>query len=180
MNRREKIRRILKDVLGIKPTSQLEAEIEARFAACLAGRMSGVELMPSAEQTLRHLHERMPLFAVSAMPATELSILLRQKNISRYFRKSLGYPPAKDAGIRSLLQEFDLNADRILVVGDSPSDYEAAMNNNCRFVLFVRQQSRVPQFGGASAPIERISSLSHLIPITNSHSKPEVADTHGS
>jgi phosphoglycolate phosphatase-like HAD superfamily hydrolase len=179
MNRKEKIRRILKDVLDMKPASELEAEIEAKFASCLAGRMSSVELMPSASYTLEHLHDGMSLFAVSAMPAGELSTVLRQKSISKYFRKSLGYPPAKDVGIASLLQEFDLNADRTLVVGDSVSDYEAAMKNSCQFVLFVRQQSQVPQFGGASAPIERISSLSHLITITNSHSKPEVPDTNG-
>ena len=179
MNRKEKIRRILTDVLGISPTSQLEAEIETRFASCLAGRMSRVELMPSAEHALRHLHEEMPLFAVSAMPATELSVLLKQKNISKYFRKALGYPPAKNAGIASLLQEFNLSADRTLVVGDSLADYEAANANECQFMLFSRQQAQGHHFGVGPAPIEEISSLSHLITLANSHGKPEAPDTNG-
>jgi phosphoglycolate phosphatase-like HAD superfamily hydrolase len=137
LNRKKKIEQMLIKVLNMDPDSRLVAEIQEHFSRCLESRMPQVALMPGVLDSLGYWQNKVPMFAVSAMPTSELRELMRFKGLSKFFDDIQGYPPAKEGLIRAILAKNAFDPNRCVLVGDSEADAVAAQETSCRFVQMI-------------------------------------------
>ena len=72
---------------------------------------------------------------VTATPQQEIEEIISSLQIRKHFRKVTGSPINKKNAIKIILEEFLIEADRAVMVGDSTSDYKAAIENNLNFFL---------------------------------------------
>lgn len=79
------------------------------------------------------MHE-VPAFLVSGTPEVELLEIVRARNELVYFDAVRGSPQLKKDILREILQTRQLEAHRCLMIGDAPSDFEAALANGLHFV----------------------------------------------
>lgn len=81
-----------------------------------------------ATRALRILSERMPLILLSATPQDSLDRIVFRRDWSCYFQDVLGVSvDAKSEYLRRIAERFEVCAEEVLMVGDSPFDREAAV-----------------------------------------------------
>ncbi|MBD3308023.1 HAD hydrolase-like protein, partial [candidate division KSB3 bacterium] len=117
-----------------------EAEIEQKVAKLAAAYndlvVQGAKTCPEcpgAEQTLRQLHGRYPLYLSSTTPETALREILRFRGWDRYFKAIFGYPRHKSGTLREIIRRECMRPEQVLVVGDGESDERSAQDVGCRF-----------------------------------------------
>ena len=73
-------------------------------------------------------------FVVSGSDGRELSEVLKDRGLSKYFDRTLGSPATKKEIVRGLLSSTDKN-DRIVFVGDGRLDFEVSQEFGIDFVM---------------------------------------------
>jgi phosphoglycolate phosphatase-like HAD superfamily hydrolase len=94
--------------------------------------------VPGAGALLERLSGIGAVYVVSMTPHDHLLAHLKQRTWARYITAAFGYPNRKVVTVASLLAEHGIAPARLLVVGDGPSDEEAAASNGCCFHRIVR------------------------------------------
>jgi phosphoglycolate phosphatase-like HAD superfamily hydrolase len=160
VSRRKKIRYCHKALLGIRLS---EADLETlaqRFSLLVEEAVIAADWVPGARRFLDAAHGRLPLFVVSGTPHGELDRITRRRGMQHYFTAIRGSPPSKVPIIRELLRDHGLSADRVLFVGDSTTDYDAATAEGLCFV------GRVPAGGDDPFPpgTRVVTDLTRLSP----------------
>lgn len=159
VSRRQKIRHYHSTLLGIDLSKDELERLADRFSELVEEEVVASEEVPGAGDFLNRHHDDLDLFVVSATPQDELRRVVARRGLARHFRDVRGSPPEKGRLVRDLLDEHDLEPGRVLFVGDSMTDYDAAVSNGLRFV------GRVP--AGQSSPFPTgtsvVSDLSQLV-----------------
>jgi phosphoglycolate phosphatase-like HAD superfamily hydrolase len=91
--------------------------------------------VPGVREYLANHYQRQIFILVSATPCGELRRILDALEIAGYFREVYGAPVSKTAAIASALARHQCLPTEALSIGDSMSDYEAAMANRIEFLL---------------------------------------------
>jgi phosphoglycolate phosphatase-like HAD superfamily hydrolase len=133
-SRRKKIRYCHKALLGIRLSeSQLEAHAR-RFSGLVEEAVVASAWVPGALELLEAQRGRLPMFVVSGTPHEELLRIAARRAMGRFFVAVRGSPPSKVPIIRSLLADHALEPERVLFVGDSLTDYNAAAATGLAFL----------------------------------------------
>jgi phosphoglycolate phosphatase len=74
------------------------------------------------------------VFVISGTPEPELKYIIDKRGLSDYFLESLGSPTRKPAHIRRLLEQYKLQPDEGVFIGDALTDYDAANETGLHFV----------------------------------------------
>ena len=74
-------------------------------------------------------------FIVTATPQDEIEEIINHLELNAFFQKIIGAPIMKSDAIKSILQSFSFEANDAIMIGDSISDYQAAVKNNVTFIL---------------------------------------------
>jgi len=72
---------------------------------------------------------------VTATPTEEINEILKALNIKHFFSNVHGAPQTKSDAIEETLRTLDVGSKGALMLGDSESDYMAAVENNVLFLL---------------------------------------------
>lgn len=107
------------------PPSELNILCERFAEYCREGVMNA-PLIPGAMDFIQSASGILPLHVVSGTPEVELRAIFDFRGLSSYFRSIRGTPPEKIAMLKSLVKESGLSPERILMIGDSVTDLEAA------------------------------------------------------
>jgi phosphoglycolate phosphatase-like HAD superfamily hydrolase len=91
-------------------------------------------MVAGAQDTLRRLAGQVPMAVISGTPDRELAEIVSRRGLADYFTAVHGSPPGKPQIITRLLAERGWHADRVVMVGDGMSDYEAACATGIRFI----------------------------------------------
>jgi hypothetical protein len=78
--------------------------------------------------------KQIPMHIVSGSDGEELNEICRQINISSYFHTIAGSPAMKKDLIAEILAVYGYT--RVILIGDSLNDFEAAQSNNIDFLGF--------------------------------------------
>ena len=80
-------------------------------------------------------HKRQQFFLITATPQQEIEEILSQLEIADYFDQVVGSPINKCKAIKMLLDQYSIVPEQAIMIGDSNSDYEAAVYNRIPFML---------------------------------------------
>lgn len=127
ISRFQKFAWFFREVLDREITPGESAEWGNKFAEYALDEVRRCPLIPGARETLEKWHARLPMYVCSGAPAAELLLILEERGLKHFFTAILGSPPAKSQLLRRIVYELaDLEPEQVVMVGDAPTDHEAA------------------------------------------------------
>lgn len=134
ISRRKKIRWCHRTLLGIELDAAGLDRLCQRFSALVEDEVVACDWVAGAEQLLRDLQGRLPLFVVSGTPHEELRRIFARRQLSPWFTEVWGSPRGKPEIIEDILSRHPFERDRVLFIGDSAADLRAACATGLRFL----------------------------------------------
>ncbi len=94
------------------------------------------------EEVLKKKPFRQKFILVSATPEEELLFILKKLNLYDCFVSVYGSPMPKKTAIERSINEFSVNNEECLMIGDSQADLDAAIANNIKFLLRLHDSNQ--------------------------------------
>jgi phosphoglycolate phosphatase-like HAD superfamily hydrolase len=120
---------------GIPASDAAVAGYCAAFAAAVRQGVLDAPWVPGAREYLEANCARQRCVLVSATPQAEIMDILGALGIGACFREVHGAPTPKAEAITSVLRSWACSPAQALVIGDSYSDYQAAVGAGVGFLL---------------------------------------------
>lgn len=115
----------------------------ARFNQLVQDGIVALGVLPETRAFLETTAKRLPLFINSATPSVAMNETLEKLGIRHFFREVYGQEGGKTENIRRAMQAVgERNPKKIVFVGDSLTDYEAAEEVGCRFVGVATKRNK--------------------------------------
>jgi len=144
VSRFEKFRLYHRSFLGRELDAREEAALGERFIALVEDAVVAAPWVAGAHEYLEMNYRRLPIFVASGTPETELARIVQRRGIAHYFAGVHGSPRTKGKIIATCIREGRFHATRVLMVGDSITDYEGAQEAGAAFLGIARDRSAFP------------------------------------
>ena len=118
-----------------KPSLQLIDEYAIKFSQLVKKKVVDSAWVDGVFDYLKDNYNVQQFFLVTATPQKEIEEILYQLKIIDYFKQIIGSPTTKSEAIMRLSSRHKINPDKAVMIGDSQSDYKAALDNNINFIL---------------------------------------------
>lgn len=93
-------------------------------------------LIPETINFVKTNYLKVPMHIVSGSDQAELQSLCKQLDIAKYFISINGSPTTKSLLVSTILADSHAEIDRVVLVGDSINDYNAAHSNGIKFSAY--------------------------------------------
>jgi phosphoglycolate phosphatase-like HAD superfamily hydrolase len=113
----------------------LVAEYCDSFSVSVCQAVIDSAWVPGAREYLESNCERQRFVLITATPQAEIERILVALQLRSCFRQVHGAPAEKGMAVAAVLAEWNCPPTQALVVGDSTTDYEAALTNRVSFLL---------------------------------------------
>jgi phosphoglycolate phosphatase-like HAD superfamily hydrolase len=136
---------------GLTPIDSEQARIAAYGDAVLKA-VAACPVLPRAEEALRLARKSGKVHVSSNTPQQPLRGLLNRRGWLAMIDGIHGYPARKADTLRAVVAQSGGKPERVLAVGDGPSDEDAAREIGCPFVKVTPEQGLNPAIaalGGA-------------------------------
>jgi HAD superfamily hydrolase (TIGR01549 family) len=127
LSRYEKFRRIFADYLRLPLSAERMARLDQEYRALVLAEMLTCPYVPGAREFIERHAVEVPLFIASGTPETELREIATLRGLSPYFAGVYGSPRPKVTLLRHIAARVAARPNRLVFVGDSLPDYEAAV-----------------------------------------------------
>lgn len=117
---------LYKEYLGRDITEEESRELGDRFAEYVLDEVRVCPLIEGIKKVLDHWKGRLPMCVCSGTPTEELRVVLEERDLASCFDLICGSPPAKAEALANIVNELGLDPADVLMVGDSPTDRDAA------------------------------------------------------
>lgn len=141
-----KLERFHREFLGIVLDEDGLADLAQTYSEMVEDVVVACEAVPGAVEALDTWAKHCPLYVVSGTPQDELRRIAQRRGLDGYFATVFGSPRVKPDIVGDELSRIGVQADRVLFVGDSLTDYDCAVTVGTRFLGRVPpwRQSRFP------------------------------------
>lgn len=129
---------------GRAVTAEESAALDKRFNELALAELLQTPFLPGVEEFLQAHNETWPLYVASGAPQYELEIILQKMKLSRYFKGIFGSPTPKAQLLADIVASEQAAPQRVLMIGDSGTDLEAAQAVGTRFVGIGEFPSPIP------------------------------------
>jgi len=134
MSRMKKFAYFEAELLG-RPADQARINaLCAAYSALVEEKVCSCPLIEGAYAFLESYAGRLPFYVISGTPEAELNRIAERRGVSKYFRRLRGSPMSKEEGIEEFLAEGPFRRDRVAMIGDAITDYDAAVATGIGFV----------------------------------------------
>lgn len=137
ISRHEKIRVYERLRTSCEPQQGNVDLLTAHFAKSVKDRVLSAPEMLGASTLLDHLNGTLPLFVCSGTPEHELQEIVAARGWRGHFDAVLGSPTTKTAMLFNIADRLGCATQELLLVGDSSTDMQAALQSGSRFLLMV-------------------------------------------
>jgi beta-phosphoglucomutase len=161
VSRFDKFRHIYASILKRPLPDREFHRLCTRYHDLVIGGVRAAPFVAGAEEFLERFYRRIPLYIVSASPEEELSDIISQRGMARYFRGVSGAPRRKVDSIRSILEREGLDTSLVLFVGDALNDYHAARETGVPFAGRVHP-GEPDRFSGREGVVAVVRDLAGL------------------
>jgi HAD superfamily hydrolase (TIGR01549 family) len=134
LSRFEKFRYFHNKLLGLPLFREEESRLATEFNARVEESVVTAPWVEGAQDFLLEHHADIPLFVASGTPDEELKRILQKRRMSLYFRAAFGSPAKKGEILRGILEGGGYLPERVLMVGDSLLDMDAAREAGTHFL----------------------------------------------
>lgn len=161
ISRFEKFRHFHRAFLGQALSAEAEAELARRFSELVEDAVVEAPWIAGAREFLEAHYRPLPLFVASGTPEDELKRIVARRGVQHYFAGVHGAPLTKGEIITALVRGRKLRPERVLMVGDSDSDFQGARKAGVRFIGIAAGGG--DPFPGAIAVLPDLTELSEFL-----------------
>lgn len=161
VSRFDKFRHIYASILKRDLSEREFNRLSARYHNLVIGGVLVAPFVTGAQEFLEQFSRRIPLYVVSASPEEELSDIISQRGMTRYFRGIYGAPRRKVDCIRSIVEREGLDPSQVLFVGDALNDYRAAREAGVPFAGRIHP-GEPDRFSGREGIATAVKNLDEL------------------
>ena len=133
IDRREKFRYFVEEVLGLSGNNDLIEKITEKFSKLTLKAIIECPLVEGAMEFLGYFHGKTPLYLVSATPQKELNEITAARGMHKYFLQAFGAPINKTEVLKKIMISEKVSSDEMIYIGDSPEDWQAAIKVGIHF-----------------------------------------------
>ena len=128
-------------LLGEHYTEEKGAEFSRRYTGAVIDAVVQAPFLPGVNEFLEKTSQLIPLFVASGTPELELQQIIMRRQMDHYFRGVFGSPSTKDEILRKIMTETSTSPHRLLMLGDSLEDWEAAKTTGCHFMGIINGET---------------------------------------
>jgi len=132
--RDEKFRYFLKNLLGKADCELQVQDMVARFRELTRAKIIECPYVAGAMDFISGYSKVLPLYIASATPLDELEIIIKARELDKYFLRIYGAPMKKSAMFIDIMKNDKFSSGEMLFVGDSLEDYYVARDQGLAFV----------------------------------------------
>lgn len=162
VSRYDKIRYYEQTLCGRTPTEESVQSRAERFSQIVEQRVIESDWVKGAKDFLETHSHTIPCYIASATPEDELRRITDRRMMSHYFEGIFGTPKKKSANLKMIIEDNGYSAERVLMIGDAITDFDAAQINGTQF-LGRRIQGKELPFPGDTEIIDDLQVLSSLL-----------------
>jgi phosphoglycolate phosphatase-like HAD superfamily hydrolase len=115
-----------------------------RYSELVLDQVMACPFVPGALEFLEEAHHKLPLHVVSGTPQSELDLIVGNRGLRRYFHEIVGAPTRKLQAFDAIAREGGHAPDDVLTVGDSITEYMAALELGMPFLGIVAEPEPNP------------------------------------
>lgn len=123
--------------LGKNLSLQESETLNQMFSDLVKRSIISAPEMPNAVLMLSKLYSKFPLHVISATPEIELEEIIIKREMRGFFSSIHGAPKKKSIHMNNLIKMHNYDRRKVVMIGDSSSDYEAACEVGVHFVGYV-------------------------------------------
>ena len=133
VSRVEKLNWFFETVLERAPEEGEQRRLLDEFVELSLQRIYTALSVPGIWDVLERWHGVVPMYVASGAPHLELTNVLKQHAMARFFTGIYGSPPGKTTLLRGILAEENIEPYNAVMVGDGANDMYAAEATRTRF-----------------------------------------------
>ena len=134
VSRFDKIKYYEQELLGRDVTEESVLALANRFSKLVEDKVVQSAWVTGARRFLEEHIQDLPLYLASATPQEELHRIVEKRGMTRYFKHIGGTPKKKHEHIQDVLNHHQCAPDKVVMIGDAITDYEAAQKTGVKFV----------------------------------------------
>ena len=128
-----------------KPLSDKKLnDLAKQFSDLVVEKVIESDWVKGVKDFLEKYYQIIDLYVVSGTPQEELELIVKRRNMEKYFKGVYGSPEVKPTIIRRIISERKYDPDKIIYIGDSMSDYNGAKETEALFLGRVPKNSESP------------------------------------
>ena len=81
------------------------------------------------------------MFISTGTPQIEIERIIKELELNSFFKSVLGSPSSKEDHIEYLINNFKINVNKTIFIGDSINDKDAAINKDILFIARIRNKN---------------------------------------
>ncbi len=162
VTRYDKIRHYEDALCNREITEERVMEIASDFSDIVENLVAKSPWVVGAKDFLEKYYASVPFYVASATPEEELKRIVENRNMNKYFKGIYGAPKKKSEHIAAIMSANNYSAERVLMIGDAMTDYDAAINTGVHFIGRKLQGQCAP-FPKGTMIINDLSELEALI-----------------
>lgn len=152
VSRRDKFIYFESELFGRSPDSAVIDSLCRRYTEIVLDKVMACPFVPGAMGFLEEAHGKLPLHVVSGTPQSELELIVEKRGLRGYFHDVIGAPTRKAHAFDAIAREGGHAAESVLTVGDSITEYMAALELGMPFLGIVPEREASPF--PASVPVQ--------------------------
>jgi len=120
---------------GEIPVEKLIDKFEKRFSNLVKQKVIDSRWVLGVQDYLERWSCSQQFFIITATPQKEIEEILCALEIDHFFKGVIGTPSMKGEAIKKIMTDYKFTQKEMVMIGDSNSDYEAAVENKVSFIL---------------------------------------------
>ena len=120
---------------GLPATADNVQKFCDQFSTLVLQAVIDAAWVPGVHEYLLAQHDAQHFVLVTATPQKEIEAILHTLGLAHCFRQVHGAPTSKTMAIGAVLADLKCQPDQALMVGDSDTDFDAALANQVSFLL---------------------------------------------
>jgi HAD superfamily hydrolase (TIGR01549 family) len=134
ISRYKKIKYYYTEYLNM-PLSENELNDKAKqFSDLVVKKVIEAPWVKGAKKFLEQHHKIADLYIVSGIPQEEIELIVKEREMKKYFKGVYGTPDTKPVHSRRIISKNGYDLEKVLYIGDSLSDYNDAKKANIKFL----------------------------------------------
>lgn len=137
VSRFDKFRHYYANIIKEELTDERFQELCDNFSKLALKNVLNSPFVSGTKEFLERYSREFDCYIVSATPHDEMKYIVEQLELSKYFKQVCGSPRNKGQWVADIMTERNINSEEAVFIGDSRSDYWAAVENNISFIARI-------------------------------------------
>ena len=128
------------------------------FSSIVVNEVVNSSWIKGAFEFLKNYYQKITFYIASATPEKELLKITEKRMMTQFFKRIYGSPLSKKDILSNIILQEQCDKKEFVMIGDSNSDYYAAIDNSIDFIGIGNSQELFPKAQQVLGNLERLEN----------------------